>query len=279
VAARHDLWVVSDEVYDSQVWVGAHRSVRALPGMAERTLVVGSMSKSHAMTGSRLGWIVGPEEAIGWLWDLATVSNYGIPGFIQEAGAFALGLGEGFEARIAEPFRRRREITQRLLAGQNVVKGAPQGGGMFTMLDARATGLSGVEFATRLLEEERIGVLPGESFGAAAAGHVRVAMTVADEAYGRRWRGCWIRGAAGSGAGRCGVGSEAEGAAQGQGVEPGVEALFGHVLEVVAQRLDAHGEAVGDGVGGAQAEEAPSTVSSTSRNSADWAARATPAVT
>jgi arginine:pyruvate transaminase len=183
VAARHDLWVVSDEVYDSQVWVGAHRSVRALPGMAERTLVVGSMSKSHAMTGSRLGWIVGPEAAIGWLWDLATVSNYGIPGFIQEAGVFALGLGEGFEAEIAEPFRRRREITQRLLAGQNVVKGAPQGGGMFTMLDARATGLSGVEFATRLLEEERIGVLPGESFGAAAAGHVRVAMTVADEAY------------------------------------------------------------------------------------------------
>lgn len=57
-------WLISDEVYDTQVWEGAHVSPRALPGLAERTLVVGSMSKGHAMTGSRVGWLVGPEEAI-----------------------------------------------------------------------------------------------------------------------------------------------------------------------------------------------------------------------
>lgn len=183
VAEAEDLWVISDEVYDSQIWEGRHLSPRALPGMAGRTLVVGSLSKSHAMTGSRLGWVIGPEEAIDLLWDLSTVSNYGIPGFIQDAGVYALALGEDYEARIAEPFRRRREITQSVLAGQNVVGAAPQRGAMYAMLDVRATGLSGHDFALRLLEEERIAVMPGSSFGGAAAGHVRVAMTVADAAY------------------------------------------------------------------------------------------------
>ena len=183
VAQAHDLWVISDEVYDSQVWDGRHLSPRALPGMAERTLVVGSLSKSHGMTGSRLGWVIGPEEAAGLLWDLSTVTNYGIPGFIQDAGVFALGLGPDYEARIAEPFRRRRDITQALLAGQNVVRAAPQRGAMYAMLDLRATGLSGRDFAGRLLDEERIAVMPGESFGPAAGGHVRVAMTTEDGAY------------------------------------------------------------------------------------------------
>jgi arginine:pyruvate transaminase len=183
VAEARDLWLISDEVYDSQVWEGRHRSPRALPGMAERTLVVGSLSKSHAMTGSRLGWVVGPEAAVAQLWDLATVVNYGIPGFIQDAGLHALSLGDRYEARIAEPFRRRREITQRVLEGQNLLRMAPQRGAMYAMLDLRETGLTGEAFAWRLLEEERIAVMPGSSFGQAASAHVRVAMTVPDAAY------------------------------------------------------------------------------------------------
>jgi arginine:pyruvate transaminase len=128
VAASEDLWVISDEVYDSQVWEGRHLSPRAVPGMAERTLVVGSLSKGHGMTGSRLGWVVGPAEAIGLLGDLGTVSNYGLPGFVQEGGRFALALGADFEARIAAPFARRRELAQRLLGGQDVVRAAPMAG-------------------------------------------------------------------------------------------------------------------------------------------------------
>ena len=72
VCQSQNLWLISDEVYDTQVWEGDHISPRALPGMAERTLVVGSMSKSHAMTGSRCGWIVGPEEVVHHLINLAT---------------------------------------------------------------------------------------------------------------------------------------------------------------------------------------------------------------
>ena len=180
---EHDLWLISDEVYDTQVWHGEHISPRSLPGMAERTLVVGSMSKSHAMTGSRCGWIIGPEAAIAHLGNLATHTNYGIAGFVQEAAVFALNQGPALEEEIAEPFRRRRQIALDVLKGQNVVRAIPADGAMYIMLDIRATGLSGDAFADRLLETHHIAVMPGESFGQAAAGHLRVAMTVDDDAF------------------------------------------------------------------------------------------------
>lgn len=175
-----DLWLISDEVYDTQVWEGAHHSPRQLPGMGERTLVIGSLSKSHAMTGSRLGWIVGPEEAIGHLANLSTHTTYGVPGFIQDAGLFALSQGPAFEDRIAEPFRRRHKALSETLARRGLPV-VPSGGAMYLMLDIRATGLSGEAFAHRLLDAHRIAVMPGESFGRAAAGHLRVALTVPDE--------------------------------------------------------------------------------------------------
>jgi len=183
VCTDHNLWLISDEVYDTQVWEGAHISPRSMDGMAERTLVVGSMSKSHAMTGSRIGWIVGPEAVIAHLINLATHTTYGVPGFIQEAALFALAQGEAFEAQIAEPFRRRRDLALCVLAGQNMVRAVPNGGAMYMMLDITATGLSGEAFAYSLLEHHKIAVMPGESFGAAAAGHIRVAMTIEDGAF------------------------------------------------------------------------------------------------
>ncbi|MFV2002781.1 MAG: pyridoxal phosphate-dependent aminotransferase [Paracoccaceae bacterium] len=178
---EHDLWLISDEVYDTQVWQGEHISPRSLPGMAGRTFVVGSMSKSHAMTGSRCGWVIGPTPAIAHLINLATHTTYGVPGFIQDAAEFALNAGAAFEQKIAAPFRRRRDIASRIISTQNVVRLVPASGGMYVMLDIRATGLSGDEFGVRLLERELIAVMPGESFGRAAAGHIRVAMTLPDQ--------------------------------------------------------------------------------------------------
>ncbi len=180
VCKRHDLWLISDEVYDTQVWEGEHISPRALPGMAERTLVVSSMSKSHAMTGSRVGWICAPEHVIERLIDLATNTTYGVAGFIQDATEFALGQGVDLEEKVAEPFRRRRALAKDILAGQNTVGLIPAQGAMYLMLDIRATGLTGEEFANRLLDTQMIAVMPGESFGKAAAGHIRVAMTIDD---------------------------------------------------------------------------------------------------
>lgn len=183
VCQRHDLWLISDEVYDTQVWEGAHLSPRALPGLSARTLVVGSMSKSHAMTGSRCGWVIGPAEVIAHLITFATHTTYGVPGFIQDASVFALSQGTDFEAEIAAPFLRRRALAQAVLAAQNTVGLIPAQGAMYLMLDIRATGMSGDAFANALLDTHRIAVMPGESFGAAAAGHVRVAMTVEDAAF------------------------------------------------------------------------------------------------
>jgi arginine:pyruvate transaminase len=183
VCTAHDLWLISDEVYDTQVWQGEHLSPRALPGMAERTLVVGSMSKSHAMTGSRCGWIIGPAETIGHLVTLAIHTTYGVPGYIQDASTYALQLGASVEHEIAAPFLRRRALACEILGAQDTVGLVPADGAMYLMLDIRATGMSGEAFAYDLLEQHKIAVMPGESFGSAAAGHLRVAMTVADDIF------------------------------------------------------------------------------------------------
>ncbi len=180
---EYELWCISDEVYDTQVWEGTHISPRTMDGMVERTLVVGSMSKSHAMTGSRVGWVAGPAEVVAHLVNLATHTTYGVPGYIQDAALFALNEGPELEARVGAPFERRRGLARGLLEAQNVVKLVPSGGAMYLMLDCRATGLSGEDFANQLLDTHRIAVMPGESFGQAAAGHIRVAMTVEDGAF------------------------------------------------------------------------------------------------
>jgi len=180
VAIKHDLIVISDEVYDTQVWEGEHISIRSLEGMNERTFVVGSMSKSHAMTGSRVGWLVGPDEAMSHVLNLLTNTNYGVAGFTQRAALFALGLGEAFEDEIGAPFQRRRALAQKALEGQNAIRLSQPSGAMYLMLDIRATGLSGDDFADKLLMERHIAVMLGESFGDAAAGHVRIAMTIPD---------------------------------------------------------------------------------------------------
>lgn len=183
VAKENDLWLISDEVYDTQIWQGEHITPRALPGMVERTLVIGSMSKSHAMTGSRVGWIVAPEAVIDRLIDLSTCTTYGVPGFIQDAALFALNQGDPLEDRVAVVFRDRRKLAHEALKGANALRLVPSSGAMYLMLDIRTTGLSGEEFALALLDAENIAVMPGESFGKAAAGHIRVAMTIEDDRF------------------------------------------------------------------------------------------------
>lgn len=182
ICRRHDLWLISDEVYDGMAWTRPHLSPRGLPGMAERTLVIGSLSKSHAMTGWRLGWAAGPVAAVEVIRDVALNAAYGLPGFIQAAGLFALTEAGAEEAALTAAFRRRRDLAAEALAGARGLRLSPPDGGMYVMLDVRGAASGGGAFAEALLEAEGIAVMPGESFGAGAAGHVRVALTVPEAA-------------------------------------------------------------------------------------------------
>jgi arginine:pyruvate transaminase len=178
---RHDLWLISDEVYATLLYEGEHVAPAGLPGMAERTVTVSSLSKSHAMTGWRVGWLIGPPALASHAANLALCMLYGSPPFIQDAATAALTLGQGELAPMRERYRRRRDAVCRRLAGLPGLACTRPKGGMFVMLDVRRAGLAAEAFAARLLAEEGVCVLAGDAFGGGAAGHVRLSLTAPDE--------------------------------------------------------------------------------------------------
>jgi arginine:pyruvate transaminase len=174
VCRRHDLWLLSDEVY----WTlggGEHVSPRGLPGMAERTLVINSMSKSHGMTGWRLGWLTGPEPLVTLLISLNLVNTYGLNDFISHAAVEALNEGYGVK-EIAERYAARRGVFLDAVRGMNDVTVRGSEGGMYVMLDVSAIEQDDEKFAWALLDAEKVAVMPGSSFGDAAAGHIRISL-------------------------------------------------------------------------------------------------------
>ncbi|HET8728853.1 MAG TPA: pyridoxal phosphate-dependent aminotransferase [Alphaproteobacteria bacterium] len=174
---EHDLWLISDEVYASLTYEDAHLSPAALPGMAERTVVVNSLSKSHAMTGWRLGWVVAPGALPHHLANLALCMLYGSPRFVQEAGVAALRQATAEVDRMRSEYRRRRDCAAALLGNVRGIECLVPEGGMFLMLDIRGTGLDAFGFAAGLLDEEAVSVLPGDGFGPSGAGHIRMSLT------------------------------------------------------------------------------------------------------
>lgn len=181
LAKQHDLWVVSDEVYATLTFGPEHISIAGLPGMAERAVTVSSLSKSHAMTGWRMGWIVGPKALIDHIHNLSMAMLYGLPTFLQRGALVALEQELAEVAAMRETYRHRRDIT---VARLNQVPGlsclSPDAG-MFMMLDVRGTNLSSGAFATRLYDATGVAVLDATAFGPSAAGHVRMSF-VADDA-------------------------------------------------------------------------------------------------
>jgi arginine:pyruvate transaminase len=178
LCVKHDLWLLSDEVY----WTlggGHHISPRALPGMAERTLVINSMSKSHGMTGWRMGWLTGPESMISLLVSLNLVTTYGLTGFIQEAAAEALENDYGVR-EIADTYNGRRKVLLDAIRGLNDITVRGSEGGMYVMLDVSAIERDDEKFAWALLDAENVSVMPGSSFGDAAAGHIRISLCQPD---------------------------------------------------------------------------------------------------
>ena len=178
---HHDLWLIADEVYAELIFEGEHLCPATLPHMAERSVIVSSLSKSHAMTGWRLGWVLGPAALIEHLTHLALCMLYGCPDFIQDAACEALQTPPVELHAMREAYRQRRDAVCEALAESTAVTAIRPPAGMFLMVDVRATGLSSQAFADRLLDEEGISVLSGEAFGPSAAGFVRLSLTIEAE--------------------------------------------------------------------------------------------------
>ncbi|WP_237880939.1 pyridoxal phosphate-dependent aminotransferase [Pseudomonas sp. PGPR40] len=178
LCVRHDLWLISDEVYSDLLYEGEHISPASLPGMAERTATLNSLSKSHAMSGWRVGWMIGPKPLAEHVMHLTLCMLFGIPDFVQKAAQVALDKDLPEVALMREEYRQRRDLVCASLKHCPGLRAIRPDGGMFVMVDVRQTGLSAQHFAERLLEDYGVSVLAGEAFGPSAAGHIRIGLVV-----------------------------------------------------------------------------------------------------
>lgn len=181
LARQHDLWIVSDEVYEDLTFGDEpFASPLADPALAERTIAASSISKSHAAPGFRSGWCVGPAEFCARLLPLSETMLFGNQPFIADMTAGAIARGSPVAAGMAARMRRRADLIHARLDGVAGLRVHRPEAGMFALIDVRATGLSGRDFALRLLERAGVATMPGESFGSALAGWLRVALTQDD---------------------------------------------------------------------------------------------------
>jgi arginine:pyruvate transaminase len=181
LAIEHDLWVVADEVYSDIVFESQFYHIAAMPGMGERTISIGSMSKSYAMTGWRTGWMVAPEAMIENISRLSLCMLYGLPGFVQEAAVHALENEDAAVAEMRDIYRRRRDLLlERLGAIAELYIFKPDAG-MFLMVDVRGTGLQAPEFVRQLYADTGVSVLDATAFGASTEGFVRVSYATGED--------------------------------------------------------------------------------------------------
>lgn len=182
VCAKHDLWIVSDEVYATLTYGNTvFSSPFDVAELEKRTVVVSSISKSHAMPGFRCGWIASSAEFCERAIPVTETMLFGSQPFLEDAAAFALDTHFPEVDAMKNAYERRARALVAGLKGSAKVSARMPEGGMFVMVDIRPTGLTGEEFAWRLLKEEDVVTMPGESFGAGGAGHLRVALTVDED--------------------------------------------------------------------------------------------------
>ncbi len=180
VAEKHDLLVISDEIYDRLVYSMPHVHFAALPNMRPRTIVLGGFSKSHAMTGWRLGYAVGPEVLIAAMHKIHQYTIMSAPTISQVAIASTLEEVEAdVEMMRAEYDRRRRLIVGGL--NELGLDCFEPGGAFYAFPSIRASGMDEQTFAETLLDEEKVAMIPGTAFGASGAGFVRASYATAYE--------------------------------------------------------------------------------------------------
>jgi aminotransferase len=180
IADKHDLIVISDELYDQLVYEVPHVCFPALPGMWERTILLGGFSKNYAMTGWRIGFAAAPA---GMLQGLLRVHQYTImsaPTTAQAAAIVALKHGHKHVEEMRSEYNRRRKL---IVSGLNDL-GLPTiepHGAFYAFPSIAASGMDDETFAQKLLEEERLAVIPGSGFGAGGEGYVRCSYATAYE--------------------------------------------------------------------------------------------------
>jgi aminotransferase len=173
IAARHDLFVISDEIYDRLVYGVEQASFAALPGMKERTILLGGFSKTYAMTGFRLGWVCAPAFLTEAMMKVHQYVMMSAPTAAQYAALEALRSGEEDARGMHAEYARRRELVIRRCAELGLDLVEPKGA-FYAFPSIRSTGLSDDVFAERLLMEEKVAVVPGSAFGEGGAGHIRI---------------------------------------------------------------------------------------------------------
>ena len=173
LAVDRDLLVISDEIYDRLVYGGAeHTAVAALPGMRGRTITLGGFSKSHAMTGWRVGWAAAPPDLFAGMLKIHQYAMMSAPTVAQWAALEAVRTGEEYVASMREEYDRRRRLMWRGFNQLGLSCAEPRGA-FYAFPSIAGSGYDDDTFAEQLLLQEQVAVVPGTAFGAAGRGHVR----------------------------------------------------------------------------------------------------------
>ena len=178
VARRHDLLVISDEVYDRLSYDAPHVPMAALPGMAERTLLLNGFSKTYGMTGWRVGYAAGPRPLLAAMTKIHQYTALCASRQAQEAAIEALRVPDRDVQAMVDDYDARRRLFVSGLNRLGLTCHLPAGA-FYAFPSVAATGLSSQGFAERLLTEGRVAVVPGDAFGAGGDGHVRCAYATA----------------------------------------------------------------------------------------------------
>ena len=180
IAQKHDLVVISDEIYDRLVYGVKHISFATLPGMKERTITLGGFSKDYAMTGWRVGYAAGPANIIQGLIRIHQYTIMSAPTVSQYAALEALNNGEKYVQEMVAQYNERRQLIVNGLNRLGLHTIEPKGA-FYAFPDIRISGFDDEIFAQKLLEEERVAVVPGSAFGPGGEGHVRCSYATAKD--------------------------------------------------------------------------------------------------
>ncbi len=169
---RHNLLVLTDEIYSELTFEGEHVSIASLPGMLERTIFLHGFSKAYAMTGFRIGYACGPTALIDAMMRIHQYSMLCASIISQEAALEAIQHGEADTTAMCDQYRLRRNYIVKSLNDMGLQCHLPRGS-FYAFPSIRSTGLSSKEFAVRLLEQEKVACVPGSAFGASGEGFLR----------------------------------------------------------------------------------------------------------